>query len=59
MAAGRYSDRLGVDILLEGNGQLNDTLSEFMRPMIQRTTIASDGYGEWTCLFGEIRLNKM
>ncbi|KAK8844035.1 hypothetical protein IAR55_006829 [Kwoniella newhampshirensis] len=33
-----------VDVLLEGNGQLNQTLAEFVRPIISRTTIDSDGY---------------
>ncbi|KAL7423958.1 Dipeptidyl peptidase 4 [Cryptotrichosporon argae] len=33
-----------VDELLEGNAQLNRTLSEFLRPIVTRTTIVSDGY---------------
>jgi hypothetical protein len=38
----------GFDVLLEENTQLNQTLSEFMRPIVTRTTIENDGYG--TCL---------
>ncbi|WWC73095.1 uncharacterized protein I206_107060 [Kwoniella pini CBS 10737] len=33
-----------LDVLLEGNGRLNETLSEFVRPMITRQTIESEGY---------------
>ncbi|WWC64025.1 uncharacterized protein I303_106631 [Kwoniella dejecticola CBS 10117] len=33
-----------LDVLLEGNARLNQTLSEFVRPIITRQTIESDGY---------------
>ncbi|WWD21310.1 hypothetical protein CI109_105794 [Kwoniella shandongensis] len=33
-----------INVLLEGNGKLNQTLSEFVRPIISRTTIESDGF---------------
>ncbi|WWD06758.1 hypothetical protein V865_004853 [Kwoniella europaea PYCC6329] len=33
-----------INVLLEGNPQLNQTLSEFVRPIITRQTIESDGY---------------
>jgi len=35
-----------LDELLEGNGALNDTLAEFMRPSVSRMIIENDGYGE-------------
>ncbi|EIW65869.1 hypothetical protein TREMEDRAFT_46096 [Tremella mesenterica DSM 1558] len=34
----------GVNVLMEGNAELNVTLAEFMRPIVTRTTIESDGY---------------
>lgn len=37
---------IGPGQLLEGNKALNDTLAEFVRPMVTRTTLESDGYGE-------------
>ncbi|ORY33110.1 putative dipeptidyl-peptidase [Naematelia encephala] len=33
----------GVDLLLEGNGVLNETLAEYMAPLVQRTTLVNDG----------------
>ncbi|WVQ93213.1 hypothetical protein IAU59_000277 [Kwoniella sp. CBS 9459] len=42
METGQEEDR--INELLEGNAQLNETLSEFVRPIITRTTIESDGY---------------
>ncbi|WWC91210.1 uncharacterized protein L201_006152 [Kwoniella dendrophila CBS 6074] len=33
-----------INVLLEGNAKLNQTLSEFVRPIITRQTIESDGY---------------
>ncbi|RSH95247.1 hypothetical protein EHS25_000333 [Saitozyma podzolica] len=33
-----------LDFLLEGNSKLNATLSEFVRPIVTRTTLESDGY---------------
>ena len=33
-----------VDVLLEGNGVLNSTLAQFMRPIISRSTMQSGGY---------------
>jgi hypothetical protein len=36
-----------LDFLLEGNSKLNATLSEFVRPIVTRTTLESNGYGEW------------
>ncbi|WVR09063.1 hypothetical protein IAU60_006124 [Kwoniella sp. DSM 27419] len=42
METGQEEDR--VNIVLEDNPQLNKTLSEFVRPIISRTTIQSDGY---------------
>jgi hypothetical protein len=35
----------GVDVPLEQNDQLNQTLAEFMKPIITRSTLMSDGYG--------------
>ncbi|OCF39775.1 dipeptidyl aminopeptidase [Kwoniella heveanensis CBS 569] len=42
METGEEEDR--INELLEGNAKLNETLSEFVRPIITRTTIESDGY---------------
>ncbi|WVF65548.1 hypothetical protein IAT40_000276 [Kwoniella sp. CBS 6097] len=42
METGQEDDR--INELLEGNAKLNETLSEFVRPIITRTTIESDGY---------------
>lgn len=32
-------------MLLEGNTELNKTISEFLKPLVTRTTIENDGYG--------------
>jgi hypothetical protein len=37
---------LGSDVALVQNEALNQTLSEFMKPIITRSTIMSDGYGQ-------------
>ena len=34
-----------VDVLLQGNENLNRTLSEYMQPVMTQTTLMSDGYG--------------
>lgn len=34
-----------IDVMLEDNAALNETMSKFMSPLITRTTIESDGYG--------------
>lgn len=36
----------GIDILLEGNQKLNETLSEFMSPLVTRSTFEHDGIGQ-------------
>ena len=36
----------GIDFLLEGNQQLNDTLAEFMAPLVTRSTFEHDGIGQ-------------
>lgn len=46
----RLTPHAGFDILLEGNGELNRTLSEYMRPLITRTTIQNEGYGGNPCI---------
>ncbi|KAE8542158.1 hypothetical protein D1P53_001641 [Cryptococcus gattii VGV] len=33
-----------ANVLLEGNAELNKTISEFLKPMVTRTTIQNDGY---------------
>ncbi|OXG26368.1 dipeptidyl aminopeptidase [Cryptococcus neoformans Bt15] len=40
--AGSGDDR--ADVLLEGNTELNKTISEFLKPLVTRTTIENDGY---------------
>ena len=35
----------GIDFLLEGNQKLNDTLAEFMAPLVTRSTFEHDGIG--------------
>lgn len=34
----------GANVLLEGNAELNKTISEFLKPLVTRTTIENDGY---------------
>ncbi|WVO24964.1 uncharacterized protein IAS62_006346 [Cryptococcus decagattii] len=34
----------GTDMLLEGNAELNRTISEFLKPVVTRSTIDNDGY---------------
>jgi len=36
----------GIDFLLEGNQKLNDTLAEFMAPLVTRSTFEHDGIGQ-------------
>jgi hypothetical protein len=38
----------GIDFLLEGNQKLNDTLAEFMAPLVTRSTFEHDGIGQST-----------
>jgi hypothetical protein len=38
---------VGVNVPLEQNEYLNQTLAEFMKPIVTRSTLMSDGYGEW------------
>ncbi|KIR27438.1 dipeptidyl aminopeptidase [Cryptococcus deuterogattii LA55] len=33
-----------ANVLLEGNAELNKTISEFLKPLVTRTTIENDGY---------------
>lgn len=40
----------GANVLLEGNAELNKTISEFLKPLVTRTTIENDGYGKCTFL---------
>ncbi|WVQ85041.1 hypothetical protein IAT38_007205 [Cryptococcus sp. DSM 104549] len=42
METGSAEDR--VNVLLEGNAELNKTLTEFIKPLVSRSTIVSDGY---------------
>jgi hypothetical protein len=37
---------LGFDYVVNNNNALNDTWSRFQTPIVQYTTIDSDGYGE-------------
>jgi hypothetical protein len=37
---------LGFDYVVNDNNALNDTWSRFQTPIVQYTTIDSDGYGE-------------
>lgn len=41
---------IGANVLLEGNAELNKTISEFLKPLVTRTTIENDGYGKYTFL---------
>ena len=42
---------VGIDVLMEGNAALNETLSHFMRPFVSRTTLESDGHSR-SCFTG-------
>lgn len=40
------ADEGSIDLLLESNQALNDTVAGFQRPVVAQTTIQNDGYGE-------------